>query len=233
MKNKDLQFDRKVHVLYSKQCEKEIKRKIKIHYRNDICEDVWTNVQLQYVKYLNDYKKDLGGKKNFHNGKAGTYDCIALISYYVVCKDKTNIKEIEEMEENLFLPAFKSLKFVDANKLVFKKLLYKSFKIAKKKCDKWKDYEMVIDPFSKDKPIHYIFKSCPIVEFAKSHNLEEIMPAMCNPDYKAMELLKAKLVRPCTIANGNICDYYICGNRDVYLEEHSEYIDEMGFRKNK
>jgi len=32
-------------------------------------ENVWTRVQLQYVEYLKDWRKDLGGKKNFHNGK--------------------------------------------------------------------------------------------------------------------------------------------------------------------
>ena len=27
-----------------------------------------------------------GGKRNFHNGVGDTYDCIAIISYYVICK---------------------------------------------------------------------------------------------------------------------------------------------------
>lgn len=233
MKNDELQFDRKIHVLYSKTCEEEIKKKISLHYEPSQTEEVWTKVQLQYVNFLSDYRTDLGGKKNFHNGKGGTYDCIALISYYVVCKEVSSVKEIEEMEENLFLPSFKKLKFVDGNKLIYKKLLHKSFCIAQKKCSKWNDYEMILEPFSKEKPIHYIFKSCPVAEFAKKHNLLEIMPAMCNPDYKAMELIHAKLVRPVTIACGDICDYYICGDKDRYVDEHPEYIDELGFKRNK
>lgn len=32
MKNKDLKFDKSCHVLYSKDCEKEIKKKIALHY---------------------------------------------------------------------------------------------------------------------------------------------------------------------------------------------------------
>ena len=39
----------------------------------------------------------LGSKKNFHNGVGGTYDCIAIMSYYVVCKAVTSFREIEEM----------------------------------------------------------------------------------------------------------------------------------------
>ena len=38
-------------------------------------------VQQQYVTFLRDWRTDLGGSKNFHNGKGGTYDCIALMSY--------------------------------------------------------------------------------------------------------------------------------------------------------
>lgn len=72
MKNKDLKFDKNCHVLYSKACEKEIKKKIALHYPKSEQENVWTRVQLQYVEYLKDWRKDLGGKKNFHNGKGGT-----------------------------------------------------------------------------------------------------------------------------------------------------------------
>ena len=113
MDNKDLQFDRSCHVLYSKTCEKLIKAKIALHYPPEKCEEVWTKVQKQYVEYLKDWRTDLGGKKNFHNGKGGTYDCIAIMTYYAVCKDVTAFREIEEMEEELVLPSFKKLKFVN------------------------------------------------------------------------------------------------------------------------
>lgn len=55
---------------------------------------------------------------------------------------------------------------------------------------------------------------------------------MCNPDYAAMELLHARLVRMTTCADGCKCDYTICGDRDEYLKEHPEYVDEAGFRRN-
>lgn len=79
MKNEELRFDRNCHVLYSKQCEKEIKKKIAMHYPEDVREEVWTKVQLKYVEFLSEWRTDLGGKKNFHNGKGGTYDCIANV----------------------------------------------------------------------------------------------------------------------------------------------------------
>ena len=101
MKDSELQFDRGCHVLYSRQCRKEMREKIALHYPETEREAVWERVQRQYAAFLSDWRTDLGGRKNFHNGKGGTYDCIALMSYYVVCRAVTSFREIEEMEEKL------------------------------------------------------------------------------------------------------------------------------------
>lgn len=113
MKDSELQFDRTCHVLYSRPCKKEILAKIALHYPEAEREAVWEKVQRQYVEFLSDWRTDLGGKKNFHNGAGGTYDCIAILSYYAACRTVTSFREIEEMEENLILPSFRKLKFAD------------------------------------------------------------------------------------------------------------------------
>lgn len=224
MEDKELVLDREHHILYTKQCREEILNKISLHYSAEDVEKIFTKVQLQYVEFLKDYRTDLGGN----------YDCIALFSYYVVCKEKTSLAEIEEMEGNLFLPVFKNLKFFDCNKPIYKKLMYWSFALSKKKCDKWDDFDMNVAPYKKDEPIYYEFTKCPIADFAREHNLPEVMPAMCNPDYTAMELIHARLVRKTTCANGCVCDYTICGDKDEeYLKQHEEYIDDEGYRRNK
>ena len=233
MKNKELVFNKKAHVLYSKACEKEIKSKIALHYKKEKCESVWTKVQLQYIEYLKSWRTDLGGKKNFHNGKGGTYDCIAIMTYYAVCKEVTNFKEIEEMEENLILPPFKKLSFVNCNKPFWKKLMYKAFISAEKKCNQWCDYKMKVYPYENNKPIYYEFTSCPAAQFAKQFGLTEIMPALCNVDYKSMELIHAKLIRTKTCVDEDKCDYTICGDKDEYISAHPEYIDDKGYRRNK
>lgn len=234
MEDKELVFDREHHILYTKQCREEILNKISLHYSAEDVEKIFTKVQFQYIEFLKDYRTDLGGKKNFHNGTGGNYDCIALFSYYVVCKEKTSLGEIVEMEGNLSLPAFKNLKFVDCNKPIYKKLMYWSFALSKKKCFKWDDFDMNVDSYKKDEPIYYEFTKCPIADFAREHNLSEVMPAMCNPDYTAMELIHARLVRKTTCANGCVCDYTICGDKDEeYLKQHEEYIDDEGYRRNK
>ena len=65
MKDNELLFDRKSHVLYSKPCKKEILAKIALHYPEAKREAVWEQVQRQYVDFLSDWRTDLGGKKNF------------------------------------------------------------------------------------------------------------------------------------------------------------------------
>ena len=70
------------------------------------------------------------------------------MAYYTVCREATSLAEIEEMEGNLFLPAFRRLQFADANKPLIKKLLYKAFQNAKKQCDKWGDFRMNIAPYA-------------------------------------------------------------------------------------
>ena len=139
MKNKGLQFDRSCHALYSKECEKQIKNKIALHFPKDERDKIWTKVQLRYVEYLKNWRTDLGGRRNFHNGKGGTYDCIAILTYYSVCKRVSSFREIEELEENLILPNFKKLKYVHCIKPFWKKLMYKAFRNAKHACDRWGD----------------------------------------------------------------------------------------------
>ena len=157
----------------------------------------------------------------------------AALCYYVVCRDVTTFREIEEMEENLILPAFRRLKFVDCNKPFWRALMYKAFTSAKKRCDRWHDYEMMVAPYEKGKPIYYEFTACPAAEFAIKNGLTDIMSALCNVDFASMELIHARLVRTTTCANGCRCNYTICGDKDPYLKEHPEYRDEMGYRRNK
>ena len=215
--------------LYSRPCKKEIRAKIGLHYPEAERETIWEQVQRQYADFLSDWRTDLGGKRNFHNGVGGTYDCIAIMSYYTVCKAVTSFREIEEMEENLILPIFRRLRFVDCNKPFWRKLMYRAFVRAKGGCDKWHDYEMTVAPYETEKPIYYEFTSCPAAEFAIRHGLTDIMPALCNVDYASMELLHARLVRTTTCVDGCRCDYTICGDKDPYLKAHPEYRDEAGF----
>lgn len=175
MKDSALKFDRRCHVIYSPACGKSIRRAIALHYPPEERENVWERVQLRYVEFLGKMRTDLGGRKNFHNGRGGTYDCVALTAYYDVCRKVSSIEEIEKMTCALILPAFRRLRFVNCNNPFMKMLMYRAFLNAKKQCDRWGDYKMNLKPFSPDKPIRYEFTECPVAEFAKRRDF----PRLC------------------------------------------------------
>lgn len=221
------------HIPCTKKCADAIEKAVARHYPAPEREAVLAAVKAKYRKLLSDWPVDLGGEKNFHNGVGGSYDCFALMSYYAVCRDKTSLAEIEELEGGLFLPTFRKLRFVDCSKPFWRHLMYKAFKNAERQCARWGDYVMRVAPYEPGKPIYYEFTRCPAADFARAHGLLEVMPALCNPDYTSMELIGARLVRCNTCANGEKCDYTICGKDDGCLELHPEYRDEAGYRRNK
>ncbi len=156
-----------------------------------------------------------------------------MFSYSRVCKEKTSFEEIEKMNEDLVLQSFDKLRFADCNKSIYQHLMHFAFKVAKEKCDRWQDYQIEVEPFKKGKPIRYAFHTCPVADFAKENDLLDILPALCNADYVAMEKLHARLVRTTTCGNGTLCDYTIYGDQNPRLAYYPEYRDEQGYRRNK
>ena len=231
MKDNELPYSTAKPCAVFKVFKKENPGKIALHYPETEEEGVREKAQRQYAVFLSDWRTDLGGKKNFHNGVGGTYDCIAIMSYYVVCKAVTSFREIEEMEENLILPTFRKLKFVDCNKPFWRKLMYKAFVRAKSGCDKWHDYEMSVAPYETDKPIYYEFTACPVAEFHIKHGLTDIMPACVMWTLRPWNCCTA-LEGDDHLRDGCRCDYTICGDKDPYLANILN-IDEAGFRRNR
>lgn len=236
MDEKSLNFDREKHVCYSKRVKTVIQKHLRMHYSEEAAQDMWKKVQMQYVEFLQDLP-DLGGKKNEHNGTGGTYDCIALFAYYEVQDEKPSMDELYEMNNETFLPAFQLLgKVINANHPLVLRLLNQAFVSTAKKDEKNaipSGYIMKVDAYDKEKGIHYQFEQCPIAEFAKAHNYLNLMPAFCNGDYPAMELLHAGLIRKHTCSNNTVCDYWIVGDNSPYLKEHPRRVDEKGYWYNE
>lgn len=234
MDEKSLNYDRKKHVCYSKKVKEVIQEHLHMHYSAEEAMEFWEKIQLQYVEFLKDLPY-LGGKRCTHNGVGGTYDCIAIFAYYEVQDQKPSVEELYEMNNQTFLPSFEFLgKIVNANKPFLLRLMNVAFVSTAKKDSKnlEKDpngYIMKVEPYDKEKGIHYRFDRCPIAEFAKAHNYLDLMPAFCNGDYPAMNLMHAGLIRKHTCANSNTCDYWIVGDQSPYLKEHPRKKDEDGY----
>ena len=112
------------------------------------------------------------------------------------------------------------------------RLAHRAFVSSKKACDKWGDYEMHVAPYDPDGAdllrVHRLLHGgvCQAVRPARGD------ARALRPDYAAMELLRARLVRRTTCSNGCRCDYTICGDRDAWCQEYPEYRDEAGYRRN-
>jgi len=238
MYENNLDIDRKKHVCYSKKVKEIILEHLRMRYSSDEANELFEKIQLQYVDFLKDLPY-LGGKKCTHNRAGGTYDCIAIFAYYEVQEKKPSIDELYEMNNKTFLPAFEILgKIVNANNSFLLRLMNMAFVSTAKKDNKNFEerptgYIMKVDSYDKEKGIHYQFDRCPIAEFAKVHNYLDLMPAFCNGDYPAMNLMHGGLIRKHTCANSEICDYWIVGDKSPYLKEHPKKTDEKGYWYNE
>ena len=244
MDEKLLNFDREKHILYSKNVKSLILDKLNKRYSKEEATLKWDKIQNQYVSYLSTLPY-LGGKGCRHNGVGGTYDCIALFSYYQVEKDsiylsdtKKAIDELYEMNNALFLPSFARMgKILNVNSYFGKRILHLAFKItakvdakiAKKSVNNSEEecssggYIMKVPPL-KDNRVYYHFDRCPIAEFAKKNNLLHIMPSFCNGDYPALSLVHASLIRNHTCANSSSCDFLIVGDKSNDAKSHPKKI---------
>ncbi|MCM1388507.1 MAG: L-2-amino-thiazoline-4-carboxylic acid hydrolase [Bacillus sp. (in: Bacteria)] len=233
MRASELNIDLNKHILYSPEMEKVIREKLSKRYDSDGADKVWEKVQLQYAAFLKELPY-LGGKKNTHNGVGGTYDCIMLFAYYEVLNPKPSVNELYEMNVTVFLPAFQKLAgVVNANKPLLQRLLHLAFVITAKKDNQSPEqsagYIMEVEPYSKTEGVRYHFQRCPIAEFAKEHGYLDIMPAFCNTDYPAMDMINGALIRKHTCANSNICDYWIVGDKSDIAKKHPRKTDEKGY----
>ena len=250
MEDKELQINRKKHVLYSKKVKALILDKLNSRYSPSIAENKWEKIQKQYAQFLTTLPY-LGGKHCRHNGAGGTYDCIALCSYYTV--EKTSpylsnlqkaISELYNMNNALFVPSFSRMgKIINANSSFSRRILHLAFRITAKveskiskktsninKEDEWPGggYIMKVAPYDKNR-VYYRFNRCPIAEFAKKNNLLPIMPAFCNGDFPALKEINASLIRNHTCSNSDFCDFLIVGNNSEDAKNHPIKVSDDGY----
>lgn len=61
---------------------------------------------------------------------------------------------------------------------------------------------------------YYHFTQCPLNTFARKEGYLEVLPIMCDIDYKTAALMHAKLYRDHTLAGGGeVCDYWFVGDK--------------------
>ena len=192
-------------------------------------------VQDQYEEFLKDLP-ELGGSKN---GQAqSVYDCIALFALYEILPVKPTLAIFEALVSQIFLPAYKRIRFANLNWRFLQRIAAKIFAFLSRKgkahARQWTgNYHMEAEPYDPKVGVKFHFTSCPIADFARAHGYVHLMPAMCNPDYPAMEAIHGELIRTKTCATDDCCDYWIVGSKSPHLKDHPVYKDSQGFLRNK
>ena len=232
MQEKELRFDRKKHLLYSKTVKSVIQKHLAAHYPPQQAQQYWEDTQRAYVDML-DLIPYLGGKKN---GQAGSvYDCAALFAYYQAVPDKPDLAEFGQMNDELFLPTLQRGSFADLNKPVFMgaaRFIWTT--LSKRSASHRQDWPGNYIMEMRDCPegAKYVFLRCPIAELAKKLGYTHLMPAMCNPDYPMLKCLKGGLIRSTTCANGDYCDFWVVGDKSEYLKQYLVKTSPEGYQYN-
>ena len=233
MNDKELQFDRCTHLLYSKTVKKVIQAHLAMHYSPAQADDYWGQIQLAYVKML-DLMPYMGGKKN---GQAGSvYDCAALFAYYQVVPEKPSLEEFGQMNNELFLPTFQRAGYLNLNNPLAMKAAKFIWTVLSRKSAKHREdwpgnYHMEMRPCPEG--AKYVFLRCPIAELAKRLGYTHLMPAMCNPDYPMLQCMHGGLIRSTTCANGDQCDFWIVGDKSPFLQKHPRRKSPEGYLYNE
>ena len=150
--------------------------------------------------------------------------------------EKPAMAELQEFTQDLFMEPFVKLgKIFDLNRRRDLFLIDKVFrKVAKrdnKDCIKWPcGFRTVYDGFSK--PLvatRYHFTQCPVAEFAKKHDMLDMLPLMCNCDFYGIEQIHGQLIREGTCGMADRCDYLIVGSGNPITSEYKTITDEKGF----
>lgn len=235
MKEKALIFDRKKHLLYSKDVKKVILSHLSAAYNDGDIEKIWEQIQRTYISFLKDMPF-IGGRKNAQ--ARGVYDSIALFAYYEAVPDKPSFAELSAMNNETFVPAMQCKGFLNMNRAWVLRLQHFIFCLiankARKHEQEWVgNYHMKVSPYDKDKGIYYEFISCPIADFARKHGYTDLMPAFCNPDYPMLQAMHGGLIRKSTCSHGDCCDYWIVGDQSKYLKRHPLKRDNKGYLFNE
>ena len=233
MREKEPEFDRNKHLIYSSECRKVILNHLHRHYPDAQAEQLWKDIRRDYCTVV-DLIPYLGGKKNSQS--QAVYDCAALFSYYRCVPQKPSLQEFSEMNEELFVPTFTRLGFLDLNRPLLMKVADGIWRhLARVNAEKREEWpgNYIMEMVSCCEGSKYVFQRCPIAELAKKLQLSEMMPAMCNPDYPMLKAIHGGLIRKSTCANGDCCDFWIVPDQSRLLEKYPCHRDERGFITNE
>ncbi|NLJ63850.1 MAG: L-2-amino-thiazoline-4-carboxylic acid hydrolase [Christensenellaceae bacterium] len=195
-----------------------INKYLKKHYDKKTKRLIFRNAKAEYKRLLN--KADDIGSNNPMS--SNIYFSLLFVSFLTGNREIFTKKTLEEMMESIFSifnsPLVKKLNRIDLNKESdmnkFKNRILRNSAWADKHRDKHPEtWEFNFEDKHKD-GCYYYFTKCPIAKFFKDNNMEDLTHLFCDLDYKTFAAVKGRLIRNCTLANGDdMCDFWVVGDK--------------------
>lgn len=192
------------------------KRYLKRHFDRKLRKKIFKNAKAEY-KHLLSIADDIGSDNPM---ASNLYFALVIVSFLTANRDKITEKMLSEMIESTFNSRFlRSLMPLDLNRekdiLFMKNRMLKAAKWAECHRDKHPEtWQIGFDDALHKDGSYYYFTKCPIAKFFKDNNMEDLTAMFCGIDHLTIKLAKGKLIRKCTLANGDpMCDFWIVGDK--------------------
>lgn len=193
-----------------------IKKYLKKYFDKRTIKSIFKKSKIEYKNLLSK-ADDIG----FDNPMASNiYLSLLFVSFLTANRDNFTKEMLEEMMESLFSNLAFIKRFIrfdlnnekDMNKL--KKRILRNSDWEKKNRDKYPEtWDFNFENKHKD-GCYYYFTKCPINKFFRDNHLEDLTYIFCDTDYISFKMGKGRLIRDCTLANGDdICDFWIVGDK--------------------
>ena len=226
-------FERAVNGLYPSSYNEKVLLWLKDRYGQEEALAIWSKVEENYLRYLEDLP-EMGGKKNGH--ASAIYGGLLIFAMYPALPDQPPISELQGFVQSIFMEPFTKLgKLFDLNRKGDMWLIDKVFqsvgKRDRKDIEKYPGgFVTVSEPYDREHhAARYHFTRCPNAEFAKKHGLLRVLPLLCNCDFFGIAEIHGRLIRCGTCGNSELCDYLVVGSDNPIAKEYETVTDEGGF----
>ena len=237
-----LDIDYRRHVEYLQSTKRVLKDRLRKRFGTTRGEALWVRATHIYEDFVRDLPFT-GGRKNLM--AHSLYDSIMCFAYWEAMPEDQR-ESVEEFEETVGLVfngdvahARRKPEWLTANNAPLLRAIAPigravlAWQNNKVRSGAWgKTWECRMSSVG-DSTLHVELIGCPIVDFAKQHGYEHLMPAMCHPDHHSMTDFGMYLVRPQVESRGNaLCDYYIMGDHTPIARASVATPDDKGFLVN-
>lgn len=216
-----------------KKYEKQIREWLDLRYGTEEGEKIWADVQKTYASYVEE-SPDYGGSKNGH--AFAIYGGMLVFALYACLPDHPPVSELKDFIQNMFMAPFTALgKVFDLNRPFDMALIDTVFRRSgnrdRRDIGTWPDGFINVDcPYDrKNRIARYSFTQCPNAEFAKKHDMLDVLPLLCNSDFFGISEIHGQLIRTGTCGNSSCCDYTVVGSRNPLTQQYETVTDELGF----